>query len=109
MSEKSEALRLADELDGMTINEFYEALGDEAAAELRRQHAEIESLRREQEEDQCAIRVWRRRADQAEAKSDALLEALKEADDYTRHPDYDWPVEFSRRVSDAIKKAEGGQ
>ena len=32
-AEKNEALRLADELDGMTINEFYEALGDEAAAD----------------------------------------------------------------------------
>ena len=36
-----------------------------------------------------------------------LLEALREAADYTRHPDYDWPVEFSRRVSAAIAKAEG--
>jgi hypothetical protein len=36
-----------------------------------------------------------------------LLEALREAADYTRHPDYDWPVEFSHRVSAAIAKAEG--
>ncbi len=36
-----------------------------------------------------------------------LLAALKEAADYTRHPDYDWPVEFSRQVSAAIAKAEG--
>lgn len=37
-----------------------------------------------------------------------LLELLREAADYTRHPDYDWPVEFSRRVSAAIAKATGG-
>lgn len=36
-----------------------------------------------------------------------LLEALKEAVKYTRHPDYDWPVEFSRMVDAAIAKAEG--
>jgi hypothetical protein len=41
------------------------------------------------------------------AAAPELLEALREAADYTRHPDYDWPVEFSRRVSAAIAKAEG--
>jgi hypothetical protein len=30
------------------------------------------------------------------------LEALAEAADYTRHPDYDWPAYFSRQVADAI-------
>ncbi len=41
------------------------------------------------------------------ASAPDLLAALKEAADYTRHPDYDWPVEFSRQVSAAIAKAEG--
>ena len=41
------------------------------------------------------------------AAAPELLEALREAADYTRHPDYDWPVEFSRRVSAAIAKATG--
>lgn len=41
------------------------------------------------------------------AAAPELLEALREAADYTRHPDYDWPVEFSRRVSAAIAKADG--
>jgi hypothetical protein len=38
-----------------------------------------------------------------------LLELLREAAGYTRHPDYDWPVEFSRRVDAAIAKATGEQ
>ena len=58
-AEKTEALRLADELDGMPVNEFYEALGDKAAAELRRLHAQ----------------------------RDALLEALKLARSIIGHPD----------------------
>lgn len=37
-----------------------------------------------------------------------LLELLREAADCTRHPDYDWPVEFSHRVDAAIAKATGG-
>ncbi len=35
------------------------------------------------------------------------LDALREAADYTRHPDYDWPVEFDRRVSVILAKAGG--
>jgi hypothetical protein len=41
------------------------------------------------------------------AAAPELLELLREAADYTRHPDYDWPVEFSRRVDAAIAKATG--
>ena len=43
------------------------------------------------------------------AAAPELLELLREAADYTRHPDYDWPVEFSRRVDAAIAKATGEQ
>jgi hypothetical protein len=40
---------------------------------------------------------------------EALKALLSEAADYTRHPDYDWPVEFSRQVSDALDAAKGGE
>jgi hypothetical protein len=39
MTEKTEALRLADELDGIPLADMTEALADDAAAELRRLHA----------------------------------------------------------------------
>ena len=41
------------------------------------------------------------------AAAPELLELLREAAGYTRHPDYDWPVEFSRRVDAAFAKATG--
>lgn len=43
------------------------------------------------------------------AAAPELLAALQEAADYTRHPDYDWPVEFSRQVRDLIAKATGAK
>jgi hypothetical protein len=51
MTEKSEALRLADELGGVS-----DALADEAAAELRRLHHENERLKAEvlMEREACA-------------------------------------------------------
>ena len=39
MNEQPEALRLADELDGIPLADMTEALADDAAAELRRLHA----------------------------------------------------------------------
>ncbi len=60
-----------------------------------------DEARREQERKAAAEQAHRA------ACFDDLLSALKEAADYTRHPDYDWPVEFSRQVSAAIAKAEG--
>ena len=70
MKEQPEALRLADELDGMPVNEFYEALGDEAAAELRRLH--------EAHDWQYRMAGERlRRIEKLEAQRDALLKALK--------------------------------
>jgi hypothetical protein len=51
MSEKPEALRLADDFDRDAKRELFRYLDlDKAAAELRRQHAEIERLREENEE-----------------------------------------------------------
>ena len=38
MNEQPEALRLADELDGIPLADMTEALADDAAAELRRLH-----------------------------------------------------------------------
>ena len=45
MTEKTEALRLADELDGIPLADMTEALADDAAAELRRLHEENGRLR----------------------------------------------------------------
>ena len=68
--DKPEALRLADELDGIPLADMTEALADDAAAELRRLHAE-------HTEDQTVIAVWRGRTLRAEQQRDELLEALK--------------------------------
>lgn len=45
---QTEALRLADELDGIPLADFTEALADEAAAELRRLYDENEQLKERQ-------------------------------------------------------------
>ena len=62
--------------------------------------------------DQIA-KVWTMRGNEWKANArliaaaPELLELLREAAGYTRHPDYDWPVEFSRRVDAAFAKATG--
>lgn len=73
MSNKDEALFLADVIENDPQSKAHH---DAAAALLRRQHAEIESLKAEHEEDQGVIRVWRRRTEQAEAEREALRAAL---------------------------------
>jgi len=50
MSEKPEALRLADKLSSYKLSSGYASYCHKAAAELRRQYAEIERLREENEE-----------------------------------------------------------
>jgi hypothetical protein len=72
VSDQPEALRLADELE---MN-CHAGTQHSAAAELRRQHAEIEALRAELAENEAAIRVWRGRTERAEAERDTLREAL---------------------------------
>jgi hypothetical protein len=74
MTTQPKPLFLADVIDNDPTSAAHH---DEAAAELRRLHAENEALRA----------------------------ALTEAAGYTRHPDYDWPVEFSRMVDAAIDAA----
>ena len=72
MSKQPEALRLAERCDGLaSIADAYDPDAyREAAAELRRLHAE-------HVEDQNVIAVWRGRAMRAEQQRDELLEALR--------------------------------
>ena len=77
MSEKPEALRLADDFDRSAKRELFRYLDlDKAAAELRRLHAEIERLRDELKEDTGVIAVWRGRTERAESENERLREAL---------------------------------
>ena len=73
MSEKSEALRLADEIEGDYDPDWLYEIGvDEIAAELRRLHAECNDLARQLNESN-------ERNGRLIAQRDALLEALKDA------------------------------
>lgn len=58
MSEKPEALRLADALEYFSGN--YRSVSHKAAAELRRLHAENERLREENEEIEVLFKALRR-------------------------------------------------
>ena len=85
----AEALRLADELDDIHTTH----VARNAAAELRRQHGEIKSMRAER------LRSERRLLD-VKAQRDALLEALKtygwHTEDCPQYPTYarpkNWPA-----------------
>ena len=76
MSTQPEALRLAEDLEYCASRELYRYMGlDEAATELRRQHAEIERLRQEN-------RLWYSRAVALFWKGDAgniTLERIQSA------------------------------
>ena len=72
MTEKSEALRLADALEVM---HYYEDLGQEAATILRQLHEANEAFGKRQE-------WWNERMFVLEQQRDALLEALKLARPY---------------------------
>lgn len=98
MSEKSEALRLADRLEGRWA--LHPEM-QEIAAELRR-------LVAEHEEDQRVIAVWRGRTQRAEAQRDALLEALKLAVRQNEH-DMLMTGEELRQCRAAIKAVEEGE
>jgi len=116
----AEALLLADELDGLPANDFYEALGDEAAAELRRLHAENERLSatvkaREDEilthseafyEATRLLSEEREKNERLHAQRDALLEALKYiAKQFRQHGRQHWPEAVAARL--AIEAVEG--
>ena len=47
-----------------------------------------------------------RRVEKLEAERDALLDALRQADAYIRHPDYDWDDGFSLDVSKLLAARE---
>lgn len=95
MSEQPEALRLADELEKWTMDDF-----DAAAAELRRLHAENERI------GPLAERVL-----ELKAQRDALLEALQDIVDFVDGPvEAKRPDVFALRISKAraaIKTVEG--
>lgn len=81
MSEKPEALRLAEELDRDAKRELFRYLDlDKAAAELRRQHEEIERLRDENRlwKSRCIALVWKGDTDNITAGR--LQSAAKEID-----------------------------
>jgi hypothetical protein len=73
MSEKSEALRLADLIEGSVSDLHREA----AAAELRRQHEENAELREANETFGRRQVWWNDRMFALEQQRDALLEALR--------------------------------
>ena len=97
MSEKPEALRLADLLESDFIRSPTML---NAAAELRRLH-------QEHEEDQKVIAVWRGRTQRAEAQRDALLEALKRLMGGTTTMED--AMEAAKQARAAIAKAEEGK
>lgn len=74
MTQQNEALRLADAIDPATIHAL--AFCRDAAAELRRLHAELERCKQV-----CAAtsESWRADAESWNAQRDALLEALQRA------------------------------
>lgn len=83
MSTQPEALRLADELEddladygGQSLPRISQDIADNAAAELRRLHAENEVMRNVANRG-GHIAVAMSRIDRLEAQRDALLEALK--------------------------------
>ena len=107
MNTQPEALRLADELDGIPLTDFTEALADDAAAELRRLHAETTN-------QQDWLVEWRKCADEAErlhALNAELLEALKSMVqlDEEEHQRGGGDIDICKEVQDAyaaIAKAE---
>ena len=117
MKEQPEALRLADLIQSRYGND----INDEAAAELRRLHAENERLQTRYEACDKALRQWldktawiqetgrgcelgmhradavRQRLSAVEAQRDALLEALKQSLEEAIYP--------SKMLSDVYEKA----
>lgn len=92
MSDKPEALRLADECDEGMVDFA------EVAAELRRLHLVEQALKRCKAVCDATSEGWRVDAERLTAQRDELLEALKYHQEQTR------PIQ---RTIDAIAKVEG--
>ena len=106
MSEKSEALRLADLLEKMPLGECDE----QAAAELRFLHAENEELRRERDEARRTVREAHEEGARLTAQRDALLDALKRAlphaEDSMSRPELDIDILDARAVIKAVEEGK---
>ena len=106
MSEKSEALRLADALEVVSVFGPLNAMRlEDAAAELRRLVAENEALRRERDEARRTVRETHEAGTRLTAQRDALLEALKDVMD--RLVDRHETDEAAVAARAAIKAVEG--
>ena len=79
MSTQPEALRLADYIDQPLNNP--NDVADAVSAELRFLHAENEALRRERDEARRTVRAAHEAGTRLTAQRDALLEALKKAEE----------------------------
>ena len=111
MSEKSEALRLADALDAWDGTLMMPAgWRQRTSAELRFLHAENEELRRERDEARRTVREAYDAGTRLTAQRDALLDALKRAlphaEDSMARPELDIDILDARA---AIKMAEEGK
>ena len=104
MNAQPEALRLADELDQYLYSVPAHPLCTDAAAELRRLHAENEAMRNVANRGGHIAVAMSRIAD-LESQRDALLEALREAQacfitqDITRQ-------EYERLYPDAVEETK---
>ena len=77
MNEQFEALRLADELYGLPADDFFEALGGAAAAELRRLHdVNAELVKAAADAERVIEILW---VSHHASRADAVLEALRVA------------------------------
>lgn len=109
-----EALRLADQLAAEIERTVQvDMLHHNAAAELRRLHAENEALREANEAFAQRQEWWNERMVALEAQRDALLEALQEIGKYTGEgsmyttPWQDIVCGLGEKARAAIAKAEG--
>lgn len=94
MTEKTEALRLADALDELDAQFSFPGMCGEAAAELRRQHAEIEQLREQNTALDAACA-------KLEKERDEMYATLKDMADF-----YYLTREYQEKARAAIAKCQ---
>ena len=118
MTEKTEALRLADALDYGVYDAQMARVMDKAAAELRRLHSHevanevwqvktqwVQDTAKPEELGMHRADVMRQRLERITAQRDALLEALKLARSIIGHPD----DAHTQMIDAAIKAVEEGK